>query len=55
VQRYLLAAYSGSWTSVSSIPGSGGVPFELWRRYYYPNVRDQLVAKVTVSKDSCVC
>jgi len=26
--------------------GSGGVPFELWRRFYYPNIRDQLVAKV---------
>lgn len=25
---------------------SGGVPFELWRRFYYPNIRDQLIAKV---------
>ena len=45
--------------------GSGGVPFELWRRFYYPNIRDQLVAKVrniacstnsvihTASDDSC--
>lgn len=48
VQRYLLAAYSGSWTSMSSIPGSGSIAFELWRRYYYPNVRDQLVAKVNI-------
>ena len=30
--------------------GAGGVPFELWRRFYYPNVRDiaidQLIARV---------
>ena len=26
--------------------GSGGVPFELWQRFYYPNIRDQLIAKV---------
>ncbi|KAM9801687.1 C2 domain-containing protein 3 [Neosynchiropus ocellatus] len=25
--------------------GSAGVQFEVWCRYYYPNVRDQLVAK----------
>ncbi len=25
---------------------SGGVTFELWRRFYYPNIRDQLIAKV---------
>ncbi|XP_031563486.1 C2 domain-containing protein 3-like [Actinia tenebrosa] len=48
VQRYLLAAYSGSWTSMSSIPRSGGISFELWRRFYYPNVRDQLVAKANL-------
>ena len=26
--------------------GGGGVQFELWCRYYYPNVRDQVIAKV---------
>ncbi len=26
--------------------GAGGVAFELWRRFYYPNIRDQLVARV---------
>ena len=26
--------------------GSGGVPFEVWCRFYYPNVRDQVIAKV---------
>ena len=26
--------------------GSGGVPFEVWCRFYYPNVRDQVMAKV---------
>lgn len=46
VQKHLLAAFTGSWVSAPSIPGSGGVPFELWRRYYYPNIRDQMVAKV---------
>ncbi|XP_048589193.1 C2 domain-containing protein 3 isoform X3 [Nematostella vectensis] len=45
VQKYLLAAFSGSWTGVGSLPGMSGIPFELWRRYYYPNIRDQLVAK----------
>ena len=24
---------------------SGGVVFELWRRFYYPNIRDHLIAK----------
>ena len=46
VQRHLLAAFTGSWVSHAGVPGSGSVPFELWRRYYYPNARDQLVAKV---------
>ena len=27
--------------------GSGGVEFELWRRFYYPNIRDQLIAKAS--------
>ena len=26
--------------------GAGGVPFEVWCRYYHPNVRDQVIAKV---------
>jgi len=26
--------------------GAGGIPFEIWCRYYYPNVRDQVMAKV---------
>jgi len=29
--------------------GAGGVPFEVWCRYYYPNVRDQVIAKVPIS------
>lgn len=49
VQKHLLAAFTGSWVAAPSIPGSGGVPFELWRRYYYPNIRDQMVAKVQSS------
>ncbi|XP_028397672.1 C2 domain-containing protein 3-like isoform X2 [Dendronephthya gigantea] len=42
VQRYLLAAYHGSWSGSGM---SAVVTFELWKRYYYPNIRDQLVAK----------
>uniref|UniRef100_A0A3P8SAM6 C2 domain containing 3 centriole elongation regulator n=1 Tax=Amphiprion percula TaxID=161767 RepID=A0A3P8SAM6_AMPPE len=38
VQRLLL----------SSLSGPGGVHFEVWCRYYYPNVRDQLVARGTL-------
>lgn len=26
--------------------GTGGIPFEVWCRYYYPNVRDKVIAKV---------
>ena len=39
VQKYIMAACGGGL--------GGGVPFELWKRYYYPNIRDQLVARVT--------
>uniref|UniRef100_A0A3Q2EC54 C2 domain containing 3 centriole elongation regulator n=1 Tax=Cyprinodon variegatus TaxID=28743 RepID=A0A3Q2EC54_CYPVA len=35
VQRLLL----------STLSSGGGVQFEVWCRYYYPNVRDQLVAR----------
>ncbi|NXD45338.1 C2CD3 protein, partial [Copsychus sechellarum] len=39
VQRLLLSAFMA--------PGAagGGIQFEVWCRYYYPNVRDQLVAR----------
>lgn len=48
IQRFLLAAYHGSWSSTSSV---AAVTFELWTRCYYPNIRDKLVAKVaTISK-----
>ncbi|XP_075449338.1 C2 domain-containing protein 3 [Ascaphus truei] len=40
VQRLLLSAFS-----MQGLSGGGGVPFEVWCRYYYPNVRDQMVAK----------
>ncbi|XP_013000759.1 C2 domain-containing protein 3 isoform X3 [Cavia porcellus] len=43
VQRLLLSAFSAH----SLMPG-GGVQFEIWCRYYYPNVRDQMVAKGTL-------
>ena len=52
VQRHLLAAFTGARLAATSVPGSGGVPFELWRRYYYPNIRDQMVAKVGCYLDS---
>ncbi|XP_076810068.1 C2 domain-containing protein 3-like isoform X2 [Clavelina lepadiformis] len=40
IQRIILSACSG----VGKYPG-GGIPFEVWTRSYYPNVRDQLLAK----------
>ncbi|XP_054020824.1 C2 domain-containing protein 3 [Dryobates pubescens] len=42
VQKLLLRAFMA--------PGGtgGGVQFEVWCRYYYPNVRDQMVAKGTL-------
>ncbi|TNN01658.1 hypothetical protein fugu_011040 [Takifugu bimaculatus] len=40
VQRLLLSSLSGQ-----GLGSGGGVQFEVWCRYYYPNVRDQLVAK----------
>ncbi|KAM8903491.1 C2 domain-containing protein 3 isoform 2-T2 [Spinachia spinachia] len=40
VQRLLLGSLSSQGLS-----SGGGVQFEVWCRYYYPNVRDQLVAK----------
>nr|XP_023394722.1 C2 domain-containing protein 3 isoform X3 [Loxodonta africana] len=43
VQRLLLSALSAQ----GLVPG-GGVQFEIWCRYYYPNVRDQMVAKGTL-------
>lgn len=43
VQRLLLSAFS----SQGLVPG-GGVQFEVWCRYYYPYVRDQMVAKGTL-------
>ncbi|XP_048216543.1 C2 domain-containing protein 3 isoform X2 [Perognathus longimembris pacificus] len=43
VQRLLLSAF----LSQGLEPG-GGVQFEIWCRYYYPNVRDQMVAKGTL-------
>uniref|UniRef100_UPI003AACA4FA C2 domain-containing protein 3 n=1 Tax=Centroberyx gerrardi TaxID=166262 RepID=UPI003AACA4FA len=40
VQRLLLSSLSSQ-----GLTSGGGVQFEVWCRYYYPNVRDQLVAK----------
>ncbi|KAJ8368383.1 hypothetical protein SKAU_G00084110 [Synaphobranchus kaupii] len=39
VQRLLLTSCSSQGPSAR-----GGIPFQVWCRYYYPNVRDQLVA-----------
>jgi hypothetical protein len=33
---------------------SGQVSFELWRRFYFPNIRDQLLAKVVPLDCLCV-
>uniref|UniRef100_A0A8C2T1H1 C2 domain containing 3 centriole elongation regulator n=1 Tax=Coturnix japonica TaxID=93934 RepID=A0A8C2T1H1_COTJA len=42
VQRLLVSSFVA--------PGAvgGGIQFEVWCRYYYPNVRDQMVAKGTL-------
>ncbi|MBN3277302.1 C2CD3 protein, partial [Polyodon spathula] len=40
VQRLLLSACSSQ-----GLAGGGGIQFEVWCRYYYPNVRDQVVAR----------
>ncbi|XP_078721213.1 C2 domain-containing protein 3 isoform X1 [Lampetra fluviatilis] len=46
VQRLLLEACSRQGGPDS--PGGGGIHFEVWCRYYYPNVREQLVARGTL-------
>uniref|UniRef100_A0A8D2ITF3 C2 domain containing 3 centriole elongation regulator n=1 Tax=Varanus komodoensis TaxID=61221 RepID=A0A8D2ITF3_VARKO len=43
VQRLLLSAFSAQ-----GLAGGGGVQFEIWCRYYYPNVREQMVARGTL-------
>uniref|UniRef100_A0A8B9LJA0 C2 domain-containing protein n=1 Tax=Astyanax mexicanus TaxID=7994 RepID=A0A8B9LJA0_ASTMX len=40
VQRLLLSSLASQGPSAG-----GGIPFEVWCRYYYPNVREQLVAR----------
>ncbi|ROL49948.1 C2 domain-containing protein 3 [Anabarilius grahami] len=40
VQRILLSSLANQ-----GMRNGGGVQFEVWCRYYYPNVRDQLVAR----------
>ncbi|XP_031817282.1 C2 domain-containing protein 3 isoform X7 [Sarcophilus harrisii] len=40
LQRLLLSAFS----ACGLVPG-GGIQFEIWCRYYYPNVREQMVAR----------
>ncbi|KAI5611166.1 C2 domain-containing protein 3, partial [Silurus asotus] len=40
VQRLLLSSLAGQGFS-----NGGGIQFEVWCRYYYPNVREQLVAR----------
>ncbi|KAF6724930.1 C2 domain-containing protein 3 [Oryzias melastigma] len=40
VQKLLLSSLSSQ-----SLSRGGGIQFEVWCRYYYPNVRDQLVAR----------
>ncbi|XP_025967239.2 C2 domain-containing protein 3 isoform X2 [Dromaius novaehollandiae] len=42
VQRLLVSAFMAPGMS------GGGIQFEVWCRYYYPNVRDQMVAKGTL-------
>ncbi|CAH1777586.1 unnamed protein product [Owenia fusiformis] len=42
VQREILTACSGAGG------GSGGIVFEVWCRFYHPNIRDQLIARTTL-------
>ncbi|XP_042648689.1 C2 domain-containing protein 3 isoform X3 [Tyto alba] len=42
VQRLLVSAFMAPGVA------GGGIQFEVWCRYYYPNVRDQMVAKGTL-------
>lgn len=35
----------------NSSGGSGGLPFEVWCRFYHPNVRDQVIARVSLVLD----
>ncbi|NXJ99003.1 C2CD3 protein, partial [Corythaixoides concolor] len=42
VQRLLVSAFMALGAA------GGGIQFEVWCRYYYPNVRDQMVAKGTL-------
>ncbi|NXK56765.1 C2CD3 protein, partial [Chauna torquata] len=42
VQRLLVRAFMAPGVA------GGGIQFEVWCRYYYPNVRDQMVAKGTL-------
>ncbi|XP_033916022.1 C2 domain-containing protein 3 [Melopsittacus undulatus] len=42
VQRLLVSAFTAPGVA------GGGIQFEVWCRYYYPNVRDQVVAKGTL-------
>ncbi|XP_048237074.1 C2 domain-containing protein 3-like isoform X2 [Haliotis rufescens] len=42
VQRELLTACANSGG------GAGGLPFEVWCRYYHPNIREQVIAKATL-------
>uniref|UniRef100_A0A672V826 C2 domain containing 3 centriole elongation regulator n=1 Tax=Strigops habroptila TaxID=2489341 RepID=A0A672V826_STRHB len=42
VQRLLVTAFTAPGVA------GGGIQFEVWCRYYYPNVRDQVVAKGTL-------
>ena len=42
MQREILSSCAGAGG------GTGGIPFEVWCRYYHPNVRDQVMAKATL-------
>ncbi|XP_042312473.1 C2 domain-containing protein 3 isoform X2 [Sceloporus undulatus] len=48
VQRLLLDAFSARGLPAGGGEGAGGIHFEVWCRYYYPNVRDQMVARGTL-------
>ena len=34
-------------TTAAAAPRRSDIEFELWKRSYYPNIREQLIGKVT--------
>eukprot|EP00057_Strongylocentrotus_purpuratus_P012237 XP_011666711.1 PREDICTED: C2 domain-containing protein 3 [Strongylocentrotus purpuratus] len=49
IMWYLSSYINFFLTACAGVGGhAGGIPFEVWCRFYYPNVRDQVIAKATL-------